>query len=158
MAMDSLPRERLTWSAPENAYLFDDEGMPEVSGLRGTGENYFQEEESDIHADPLGLCCESRGLCGVEREPRRSYAEVVKCDNASQQREALAWARKTRDELARREAEILNAKLGPNLFKFGEVPSVSLTEPGFWCVNEYVNSDRPSEPDTEAQDFPGQAK
>ena len=144
---------------PENAYLFDDEGLPEVSGLGSAGEGFFKEDESEITADPLGLCCETRHLGGLEREPR-SYSEVLKGPS----RDALAWAKKTREELARREAELLNSKFGPNLFKFGEVPKVSPTEPGFWCVNEYVNSDRSGaseksgESDAGTPDFPGQAE
>ena len=58
MTVDSLPRERLSWSAPENVYIFNDDGLPEVSGLGSSGEDFFKEDESEIHADPLGLCCE----------------------------------------------------------------------------------------------------
>ena len=80
--------------------------------------------------------------------------------DAAQQREALRWARRTQEEVIKREAEALKARLGPNLFKFGEVPSVSPTEPGFWSVNEYVNPEESLGPDADkkAQDFPGQAK
>ena len=47
------------------------------------------------------------------------------------------------------------------MFKFGEMPSVSPTEPGFWTVNEYVNSDKPPgslEQSADARDFQGQAE
>ena len=78
----------------------------------------------------------------------------------AQQQEALRWARRTQEAAIKKEAEILKARLGPNLFKFGEIPSVSPAEPGFWGVNEYVNPVEPpgTDSDAESQDFPGQAK